>query len=607
MKRLILLLLVLIINAVQAFCVDPDFTFSSPTDSHGNLLPPLKSAGSYQFQIKVTNKGSDPFTLSIDKGSLIPWDSWISIDNNSQTIAGNGSVTFLITETIPVGTSDNDYSLTFVFKAKDATNFDHYINWKILTAIVDNTPPELPSVQLDFKTSTKIKIFFQSYDSRSIEYTNADPSSGLNGIKSYTLTLKNGSSVVETRAIDPVKDQLAYVFNSLSGNTNYTNTVTANDLAGNTITTNPLTITTPPGAPTNFVSTFTSYCKIGLSWTSMPGATSYYIWADSITPVEVSTPSYTFTGLTPGRAYHFSVRAQGVAGMGDITTKDFSTQSVTAPIFTSTLATCTSDLSVQISPVNEATSYLWTVTSPLTINGSLTGTTSTNSVMVHSNATYGLPHISVYAVTSCGINSKTASDIIKIGKPVISSNFPLAFWDGATYNNACNLQNYTTNMNIINANYVEWTRIAANPTSTSWYQTGNNINFYFFAVNQTAVYNISAANVCGATSNQFGFKSIDCSGGGGGCDVTYSIYPNPASESVKIVPNIPAPCGPTLQAASLNGTISVYTNQGTLKKSLLYKYYGETNIDVSGLDAGLYYIKISDGKSIQSLPLVVKH
>ncbi len=347
-----------------------------------------------------------------------------------------------------------------------------------------------------------------------------------------------------------------------------------------------------------------SYCRVTLSWDQMAGATSYYVWYDQITPISTTSLTYNFTGLTPGTLYTFHVRSVASDnGLGDISTIKVTTPTVSAPIFKS-VSMCSSPQVIQVTPISDATSYIWTVTNPLSINGAQTATTTSNSVNVQATALTGTSTITVYAQTSCGINSLTATGTVKLGKPIISSNVPLAYWDGSTYNSVCNLQNYSTSMNIINADNVTWTRIAANPINTAWSQSGDNITFYFFNVGQTAVFNINASNTCGANNNQFGFKSISC---GSGCSVTYSAYPNPASQSVKVTPNIPAPCNTTLQTAAINGTVSVYDNQGVTKKVLSYKSYEDLTIDVSSLKNGLYYINIYDGKTSSSIPLIVKH
>src|SRR5690606_32671694 len=161
------------------------------------------------------------------------------------------------------------------------------------------------------------------------------------------------------------------------------------------------------------------------------------------------------------------------------------------------------------------------------------------------------------------------------------------------YNNVCKFQDYKTNLIVNGATYVTWTRIAANPSNTSWSQVGNNLHFYFWAVNQTAVFRVSATNSCGTTSHDFGFKSIIC--GSDPCLTDYTVSPNPASGYITIVPNIPAPCD-TYLTDPLIQEVSVYNSMGIIEKS--QKFKEKTNsavIETSNLFPGLYVVVIDDG------------
>jgi hypothetical protein len=168
-------------------------------------------------------------------------------------------------------------------------------------------------------------------------------------------------------------------------------------------------------------------------------------------------------------------------------------------------------------------------------------------------------------------------------------------------------------MDIGGASSVIWDRIAASPSTTTWNQSGNNINFYFYQVNQTAVFRISAINGCGETTNDFGFKSVTCGGGGGGCNAVYTLSPNPTSGSIKITPQIPAPCNvvstSSLASTATNksGFVAVYDQQGTLKKQFHYSYNSELEIDLSNFKNGIYLIEIYDGNTIDKKTIILQH
>lgn len=234
--------------------------------------------------------------------------------------------------------------------------------------------------------------------------------------------------------------------------------------------------------------------------------------------------------------------------------------------------------------------------------------------------------------TPCG--SFIVSKQVIIDKPTISGTYTdhsgqhfLQYWSGSSssYNTVCNNYDAQTNMNIQGANSVTWSKVTSSPTSISWNQNGSNIGFYFWQVNQTAVFQVDASNGCGTTTNTFGFKSIDCSGDGGGCDV-YQLSPNPAISSINItiIPNIIAPCdpppleqvAPTEQNSKLSSTrsakarsilsISIYDNKGILQQQ--WQYSGGTKsatLNVSKLPSGVYFIRVADGVYFENHRVII--
>jgi hypothetical protein len=229
--------------------------------------------------------------------------------------------------------------------------------------------------------------------------------------------------------------------------------------------------------------------------------------------------------------------------------------------------------------------------------------TSKNSV-VATPLGDGVGYIQVRITTDCG-GDISLRKVINIGRPVITSQVPLVYFDGYSYNNVCNSQNYSTSMNIQNKDNVSWTRIAANPGNTSWYQSGDNINLYFYNIGQTAVFRVDAWNSCGHSTADFGFKSIYC--GGSGCNAVYTVSPNPSNDKIIITPEIPAPCLVETTSSNISGFIAVYDQQGTLKKKIKYGYNSESEIDVSDLENGIYILQIYDGNSTDKKTIIVRH
>ena len=202
-----------------------------------------------------------------------------------------------------------------------------------------------------------------------------------------------------------------------------------------------------------------------------------------------------------------------------------------------------------------------------------------------------------------------------IGTPYIGSNTPpLIIWTGnpsTDYNNVCNYQTTYTNMPVSGATSVVWTRTAASPSNTNWGQNGNNLNFYFWNVGQTATFKITASNGCGSVSQSLGFKSISC--GGGGC-LRYNVSPNPAKGTLKVVvPNIPPPCdylktdgsASNLKSSRTISEILVYDLSGNLKKKQSVNKAKEVNVNLNGLRTGTYYIEIRDGNYSEKQKIVI--
>ncbi|MFB6861509.1 chitinase [Streptomyces virginiae] len=70
----------------------------------------------------------------------------------------------------------------------------------------------------------------------------------------------------------------------------------------------------PPAAPTGLTASAASSSSVLLSWTAVPGATSYTVHRDGAAPLPVTAASATVTGLAASTAYTFRVGAVNAAG-----------------------------------------------------------------------------------------------------------------------------------------------------------------------------------------------------------------------------------------------------------------------------------------------------
>ncbi|MFI7352663.1 chitinase [Streptomyces avidinii] len=69
-----------------------------------------------------------------------------------------------------------------------------------------------------------------------------------------------------------------------------------------------------PAAPTGLTASATSSTSIALSWSAVPGATSYTVHRDGAAPVSVTSASASVTGLAAATTYTFRVGAVNAAG-----------------------------------------------------------------------------------------------------------------------------------------------------------------------------------------------------------------------------------------------------------------------------------------------------
>ncbi|MEU9232730.1 glycoside hydrolase family 18 protein [Streptomyces subrutilus] len=70
----------------------------------------------------------------------------------------------------------------------------------------------------------------------------------------------------------------------------------------------------PPAAPTGLSASATSSSSVSLSWSAVPGATSYTVHRDGAAPLSVTSAAASVTGLAASTAYTFQVSAVNAAG-----------------------------------------------------------------------------------------------------------------------------------------------------------------------------------------------------------------------------------------------------------------------------------------------------
>lgn len=199
----------------------------------------------------------------------------------------------------------------------------------------------------------------------------------------------------------------------------------------------------------------------------------------------------------------------------------------------------------------------------------------------------------------------TTYDItVKLSSSCSRAGFMMTALDGANAKAGTFVAGSGSNVTTNNANKRQYIRQSSVKTlssgSTSWtykwtaptsLTSGDSVSFY------TAVL---AANGNGGTSGDnalaitktFKFDtstSVD----GNGANVSFEIYPNPASSTLNI-----------LLAGGTQGTLSLYDLQGKLVKHQLVR--NNERVDVSQLQAGVYNATLRTGQASKTIKLVIQ-
>jgi fibronectin type 3 domain-containing protein len=209
----------------------------------------------------------------------------------------------------------------------------------------------------------------------------------------------------------------SYSDTGLSANTAYYYKVSAYNSYGEGSQSSYASRTTAPDTPTGVTATASSF-NITVSWSSVSGATSYYLYRStsaSGTYTRVATPSttsYTNTGLSAGTTYYYKVSAYNGSGESAESSYTSATTSATAPgTPTGVTATATSPntITVNWSSVPGATGYyIYYSTSASGTYNSLSGSFSSTVGYItecSANTTY---YFKVSAYNSYGESTQSA-------------------------------------------------------------------------------------------------------------------------------------------------------------------------------------------------------
>ncbi len=584
------ILSILLFTTMGGVTYGADFTVKVPTtDAFGGLHPPIKAGSSFIFQLTVKNNTSLSYVVSIDKDAMGAVKSWISIDFTSQTITPGQTKSYILTVNVPSSASDMDYPLPLSFNAYDPSNNNNPFIYFTQTIIVDKSNPQTPAFSISPKSSEVYVYSWSSFDSRSIGYTNKNQSSGLNGIKDYTIVLKRAdNSVVETKTISATGNTYYTFKTNITSNTDYKVNVTAADLAGNSSSAEVPT-RTAPGPPTLSISK-TSFCYITLTWSAPSGAVKYEVWdvtnTTYVLKVTTTGTTYTVNGLLAGTPYKFYVRALNNLNTKSDPSNTLNTSTLTVPIpsISGNKAVCSSGATFLVSNLPSECSLLWDKGPNLSLYSS-SGNSATFKA-TGSSASW------IKATINSGCGTSSANYLVDAGSPkpgpiTIQFDAPPGRFT-ASIDGLVSATSYKWYLDgVLKFNALEDVVIFQR-------QIGNCGHVYYV--------DVSLVNACGVSPIRHAEVSEPP------CYKSFIIYPNPANSEISISQNedLSLLGSESIQSEiTMIGSIKIIDNFGN---TYYYEKYDseirEAVVNISALQAGSYLIIINSETNKESYPFI---
>ncbi|MBP6025188.1 T9SS type A sorting domain-containing protein [Ferruginibacter sp.] len=401
------------------------------------------------------------------------------------------------------------------------------------------------------------------------------------------------------------------------------------------------------GDPTGLAASAITNTTATVSWTAVANAVSYDVdyqvtgagtWTNAATAT--ATTSVNLSGLTQGTAYSWRVRATCAAGSGNYTTSSFTT---TAPCGTPTglvsSAVTSSTATVSWSAVSGATSYAvdyklnasgtWTSATASTAATSvnLSGLTASSlydwrvsATCASGTSAFGTAQFTTTAVNTCVDILEPNGTSATAGAINVSTNYTAQIAsngdnDYYRFNNTTALKKIRVTLNTLPADYdmkLYRPNGALQATSQNAGTTAEKIIYNPTANNQVGTYRVYVYGYAGAFSNtQCYTLRVDLSATNftsGPEDVNnkvetvrsgMKVFPVPATNAVTI----------SFDAFAKGNVDIVITNQ--LGQEVLRKQVNVDNgvnfntVDVSKLKAGIYFVKVNNGKQVESQKLII--
>ena len=350
----------------------------------------------------------------------------------------------------------------------------------------------------------------------------------------------------------------------------------------------------PCDAPTALAVSNITETSAEVSWTGT--ATSYEVRLAGGTPETVTTTSKTFTDLTAGTAYTVEVRAVCEETSSDWVSINFTTEEAPTPCDAPTALAVSNitETSAEVSWTGTATSY------EVRLAGGTPETVTTTS-KTFTDLTAG----TAYTVEVRAVCEETSSDWVSINftteeAPVVAPTVITLAATEITHEAAVLNGTVTTGSETITAQGFEyktegvedWSSVEAdgeNMSATlSDLEASTTYEFRAFATTERG--NTYGETMTFTTLSASGLEQIESG-------LSAIVYPNPAKDKATL----------SLKGLKANATITISDLQGRIILSDKLQAGVESHeIDTSGFESGVYYIRVISGNNVNTQKLIVE-
>ena len=302
----------------------------------------------------------------------------------------------------------------------------------------------------------------------------------------------------------------AYTFTGLTAGIEYTFTVTSINASGSgTVTASPAAVFTLSPSVASVTLSNSKTTTMDITWPASTGATSYDVTSTPGTTTQTLTSGGTFTGLTAGTVYTFTVAAVNSSGSGGTTTSASKiTLSLPPASITPAAAAATNYIDLTWASAVGADSYTIVSTPTTVTNSGVTGT---------SLRFYSLSSGTNYTFTVTSVNASGTSETSTTSASVLTLPGPPA---SITPSNATIT---TVDLNWTAAVGTDTYTITTTPVSTT--QSGLSGTSYTFP------------DLLSGTSYTFTIRSVNASGTSPGSTTSVAYFTIPAAVSALVTSN----------------------------------------------------------------------